>query len=481
MGVSAGAPGDDAGGTDSADAMEGDGGNPEQPSKVQAVVSYVGPVNLAGGNYTPTQVQILTAFLGGNPNEMQAECRSASPITYLNKGDAPTLCFFGTKDPLIAYDQASQIATALTNSGVPGRVEIILGAGHGWVGKELTRTERHAGVLRRAFEEVAIWSGSAKRWGLGFPRGQRGDSNVRVGGRWSLALFVGGCGSQNLQQAVVAIKPLHDAAVGQLQHNDVEDHFVHDSPVRDVIDRDGFTGEQAVVFDDPACPLVVRADSRFSRPTARVARQIEIMNQSETSHTCEGPLINSILDRWVHRNCDGNSPRRGPHPPYAVVRRNCSTTRPFLRLITGLASSILARPGPPFLQIGVVVAFDHVAELAGVGGGGLGFLVEHVGDVDGVIGVIRVEEEGHRRVVVLKPFALQLGEVEPPGGGAHGVGRDHRAAAMVALVPLLVGGARDRSTARRRACGGESRATCLVSSRRSTYSSMPSSCPSQVM
>ena len=141
MGVSAGAHlAMMLGALDSADAMEGDGGNPEQPSKVQAVVSYVGPVNLAGGNYTGTQVKILTAFLGGDPKAKQAECRGASPITYLNKGDAPTLCFFGTKDPLISFDQSLQIATALTKSGVPGRVEMIMGAGHGWGGKELTRT-----------------------------------------------------------------------------------------------------------------------------------------------------------------------------------------------------------------------------------------------------------------------------------------------------------------------------------------------------
>ncbi len=141
IGVSAGAHLSMMLGTmDSADAMEGDGGNPEQPSKVQAVVSFVGPVNLARDNYSETQTQILAAFLGGNPKEKQAECRRASPITYLNKGDAPMLCFFGTKDPLVSFDQAFQIATALTNAEVPGRVEMILGAGHGWGGKERIRT-----------------------------------------------------------------------------------------------------------------------------------------------------------------------------------------------------------------------------------------------------------------------------------------------------------------------------------------------------
>jgi acetyl esterase/lipase len=125
---------------DSADGMEGDGGNPEQPSKVQAVVSFVGPVNLVIDEYTDTQSQILEAFVGGKPKDKQADCRRASPITYLNKGDAPMLCFFGTKDPLISYDQAFQMATALTNAEVPGRVEMLMGAGHGWLGPEMTRT-----------------------------------------------------------------------------------------------------------------------------------------------------------------------------------------------------------------------------------------------------------------------------------------------------------------------------------------------------
>lgn len=141
MGVSAGAHlSMMLGAMDSSDAMEGNGGNAEQQSKVQAVVSFVGPVNLAREDYTETQTQILEAFFGANPKQKQAECRLASPITYLNKGDAPMLCFFGTKDPLVSNDQAFQIAGALTDAGVPGRVEMIVGAGHGWVGGEMNRT-----------------------------------------------------------------------------------------------------------------------------------------------------------------------------------------------------------------------------------------------------------------------------------------------------------------------------------------------------
>jgi acetyl esterase/lipase len=125
---------------DPADGMEGSGGNADQSSKVQAVVSFVGPVNLARNSYNPAQTQILTAWLGADPKEKQAECKQASPLTYINKGDAPLLCFFGSKDPLVSYDQAFVIGDALAKAGIPGRVELLLGAGHGWGGPELDRT-----------------------------------------------------------------------------------------------------------------------------------------------------------------------------------------------------------------------------------------------------------------------------------------------------------------------------------------------------
>lgn len=127
------------GSMDPSDGLEGEGGNSDQPSKVQAVVSYVGPTNLVG-EYPDVSVGILTTFLGGKPQEKQAECKRASPITYVNQGDAPMLLFFGTKDPLVPVDQAFQMSKALTDASVPARVELLVGAGHGWGGKEMERT-----------------------------------------------------------------------------------------------------------------------------------------------------------------------------------------------------------------------------------------------------------------------------------------------------------------------------------------------------
>jgi acetyl esterase/lipase len=125
---------------DSADGMEGDGGNPEQASKVQAVVSFVGPVNFLRPSYSPAGEQVLEKYFGAKPQEKQEECRRSSPITYVNQGDPPMLLFFGTKDPLVDVDHAYQIAEAMTKAQVPGRVELIVGAGHGWFGAEMERT-----------------------------------------------------------------------------------------------------------------------------------------------------------------------------------------------------------------------------------------------------------------------------------------------------------------------------------------------------
>lgn len=129
------------GAMDAADGLEGDGGWPDQSSKVQAVVAFFGPVNLIG-DFPDVSLRILDNFLGGSMKAKEADYRRASPITYVNAGDAPMLLFQGTKDPLVPYDQAFQMATALDKAGVAARAEILVGASHGWGEPDLSRTKR---------------------------------------------------------------------------------------------------------------------------------------------------------------------------------------------------------------------------------------------------------------------------------------------------------------------------------------------------
>jgi len=124
---------------DSGDGLEGDGGWADQSSKVQAVVNYVGPSDLLGTLPVISQ-NILTNFLGGKREEKHDAAEKASPVTYVNEGDAPSLTFMGTKDPLVPHDQGVILANKLTEAKVPGRVEFILGAGHGFAPEEMHRT-----------------------------------------------------------------------------------------------------------------------------------------------------------------------------------------------------------------------------------------------------------------------------------------------------------------------------------------------------
>lgn len=125
---------------DKADGLEGTGGHADQSSKVQAVVSFFGPADLAADDYPALVVGLINDFVGSTPEEDAAVRKQASPITYVDKDDAPMLLYQGTKDRLVPHTQAYVMADAMTKAGQPGRVELLLGADHGWGGTEILRT-----------------------------------------------------------------------------------------------------------------------------------------------------------------------------------------------------------------------------------------------------------------------------------------------------------------------------------------------------
>jgi acetyl esterase/lipase len=132
------------GATHKEDGLEGTGGWPDQSSKVQAVVSFFGPTDLAATDLPQVTLPILNKFIGGTKDEKPDAYKRASPITYVRKDTAPMLLFQGTMDPLVPHTQAYRMADAMTKAGVEGRVELLIGLGHGWVGPELRRTAEAA-------------------------------------------------------------------------------------------------------------------------------------------------------------------------------------------------------------------------------------------------------------------------------------------------------------------------------------------------
>ncbi len=129
--------------TEKEDGLEGKGGCEDQSSKVQAVVSYFGPTDLAAKDFFGISDNVrsfLTDLIGGTPEEKGDQFKKASPITFVSKGDAPTLMFHGTNDKIVPCSQTIVMADAMAKAGVPGRAELIIGADHGWKGQEQNRT-----------------------------------------------------------------------------------------------------------------------------------------------------------------------------------------------------------------------------------------------------------------------------------------------------------------------------------------------------
>jgi len=126
--------------TGPADGLEGEAAPGSADSSVKAVVNYFGPSDLAASD-TPKDVRsMVRRLVGGSPAEKPAAVAQASPLTFVGPGDAPVLTFQGTKDHLVPPTQAVKLAEAMTAAGVPGRVELLVGAGHGWSGPTMERT-----------------------------------------------------------------------------------------------------------------------------------------------------------------------------------------------------------------------------------------------------------------------------------------------------------------------------------------------------
>jgi acetyl esterase/lipase len=104
------------------------------------VVNYFGPTDLGALDIPEASRPLVRDFLGATPAERPDLASKASPRTYVTRDDPPILTFQGTKDPLVPHSQAIELAEAMTAAGVPGRVELMVGAGHGWGRDDMSYT-----------------------------------------------------------------------------------------------------------------------------------------------------------------------------------------------------------------------------------------------------------------------------------------------------------------------------------------------------
>jgi acetyl esterase/lipase len=113
--------------------LEGQGGNADQSSRVQAVVDWFGPTDFTQMGGTHNRADSPEAkLIGGAVKDNKERAAKANPITYVGKDAAPFLILHGDKDNTVPYyGQSELLAEALKRASVEVTLKKVEGAGHG--------------------------------------------------------------------------------------------------------------------------------------------------------------------------------------------------------------------------------------------------------------------------------------------------------------------------------------------------------------
>jgi len=122
--------------------FEGVGEYAQTSSRVRCVVSYFGPSDFTQSyGKSVDAAEVLPLFLGGNLEQQRPRHILASPLNWVTPEAAPTLCIHGTKDPYVAYEQATWMVDRLKASGVEAELLTLEGAGHGFRGADAEKAD----------------------------------------------------------------------------------------------------------------------------------------------------------------------------------------------------------------------------------------------------------------------------------------------------------------------------------------------------
>jgi len=122
--------------------FEGDGGNADQSSKVNCVVSYFGPSDFTKSyGKSVDAAEVLPLWLGGNLETARQKHILSSPLYWVTPTAPPTLAIHGTKDPYVAYEQGVWIIDKLKAAGVEAEMMTMEGAGHGFGGEDAKKAD----------------------------------------------------------------------------------------------------------------------------------------------------------------------------------------------------------------------------------------------------------------------------------------------------------------------------------------------------
>ena len=115
--------------------LEGNEGNLDQSSRVQCVVDFFGPTDMAKmGRQADVPNSPVARLIGGPVQDNKEKARRASPLSYVSKDSAPFLIMHGDKDNVVPLAQSEVLATALKKAGAEVTLVVVKDNGHGGPG-----------------------------------------------------------------------------------------------------------------------------------------------------------------------------------------------------------------------------------------------------------------------------------------------------------------------------------------------------------
>ena len=116
--------------SDKNDGMEGDGGNPEQSSRVCAVVNMYGRSDFTVPGTFPEGGEIYFKNYLGTADHNDPIMKKASPVYYITKDDPPVLTLHGARDTLVPPMLSKRLHEKLKAAGIEERLEFFEHSGH---------------------------------------------------------------------------------------------------------------------------------------------------------------------------------------------------------------------------------------------------------------------------------------------------------------------------------------------------------------
>jgi acetyl esterase/lipase len=152
-----------AAGTNGMQEFEGDGGNGEVSSDVQACI----------GVYPLASAQIATGLFPegeATPESIAA----ASPTSYISESFAPTIFIHGTADNTVPMSSSIEFFNRLHELGVPAALTLIQGADHAFDNNALDAIDVMAKSVDLFLDRLIVEPTPYSRFGAGGGRGPRG-------------------------------------------------------------------------------------------------------------------------------------------------------------------------------------------------------------------------------------------------------------------------------------------------------------------